>query len=129
MQARYLTKAALKRDNCVSVLQGFFPLKADMFAGRNPGGPVPNFFAVDRDATYAQMLNNPDAIRDDIATLNACFFRMEHMTVEEAHNYLQGKARAAKGFQIFPPFTGPPSKRARLTPASYNETGSSFSLM
>jgi len=126
MQARYLTKAALKRDNSVSVLQGFFPLKADMFAGQNPGGPVPSFFAVERDAVYAQLLNNPDPIRDDIATLNACFIRMEHLTVDEAHRYLQGKARAAKGFQIFPPFTGPPLKRARLMPDSYNETGDLF---
>jgi hypothetical protein len=123
MQARYLTKAALKRDNCVSVLQGFFPLHADMFAGSNPGGPIPLFFAPDRNATLGRILNNPDQLRDDIATLNSIFFRMEHMTVEEAHTYLQGKARAAKGKQLFPPFMGPPSKRARTAQASYAETG------
>ena len=127
MQARYLTKAALRRDNCVCVLQGFFPLKADMVADSNPGGPVPSFFAADRDAAYARILSNPDRIRDDIATLNASFYRMEHMTVEEAHRYLQGRARAAKGFQIFPPSTGPPSKRARTAPANYDETGTGWS--
>jgi hypothetical protein len=123
-QARYLTKAALKRDNCVSVLQGFFPLKADMFEGNNPGGPIPIFFAKDaRDATLAKILTNTDQLKDDISTLNAAFFRMEHLSVEEAQKYLQGKARAAKGVQMFPPFSGPPPKRSRLSHASYAETG------
>jgi hypothetical protein len=129
MQARYLTKAALKRDNCVSVLQGFFPLKADMFEGSNPGGPIPVFFAPDRDATLAKIMSNPEQLHEDISALNASFFRMEHLTVEEAHKYLQGKARAAKGVQSFPPFTGPPAKRSRLAQASYAETGNFLQIV
>ena len=122
-QARYLTKAALRKDNCVSVLQGFFPLKMDRFAGQDPGGPVPVFFAEDRDAALAWILQNPDQLRTDIATLNASFFRMEHLSVEDAHKYLLGKARPAKGVPIFPSFMGPPAKKPRQTLATPRETG------
>jgi hypothetical protein len=122
-QARYLTKAALRKDNCVSVLQGFFPLKMDRFAGQDPGGPVPVFFAEDRDAALAWILQNPDQLRTDIATLNASFFRMEHLSVEDAHKYLQGKARPAKGVPIFPSAMGPPAKKPRQSLATPRETG------
>lgn len=109
IQARYLTKEALKRDNCVSVLLGTFPLNVDMFMGKNPGGPVPIFFAEDRDRAHAQITANPELLRTDIATVNAQFLCMEHVSMEEAHTYLQGRARTAKGKQAFPPAPGPPN--------------------
>jgi hypothetical protein len=113
-QARYLTKAALRKDNCVSVLQGFFPLKMDRFAGQDPGGPVPVFFAEDRDAALAWILQNPDQLRTDIATLNASFFRMEHLSVEDAHKTYRGRPDPRK----VSPSSHPPWVLQRRNPGS-----------
>ena len=84
---------------------------------------MPIFFAEDRDATLAWILQNPDQLRTDIATLNASFFRMEHLSVEDAHKYLLGKARPAKGVSIFPLSMGPPAKKPRQSLATPRETG------
>jgi hypothetical protein len=52
---------------------------------------------------------------------------MEHLSLEDAYNYLQGKARAAKGFPAFPatsaPPAGPPTKRPRLQTTPSTSTG------
>jgi hypothetical protein len=62
----------------------------------------------------------------DIATLNASFYRMEHLSVEDAHKYLLGKARPAKGVSIFPFSMGPPAKKPRQSLATPRETGRFF---
>jgi hypothetical protein len=125
-QARYLTKANLKQDNSVSVLLGSFPLCVDLFQGQNPGGPVPLFFAADRDKASDQISKNPDAVRADIAAVNATLLHMEHLSLAEAHAYLQGRARAAKGVSAYPNLSGPPTKRPRTAATMARETGSFF---
>jgi hypothetical protein len=52
---------------------------------------------------------------------------MEHLSLEDAYNYMQGKARAAKGVPAFPttsaPPAGPPAKRPRLQTTPSTSTG------
>jgi hypothetical protein len=122
-QARYLTKANLKQDNSVSVLLGSFPLCIDLFQGQNPGGPVPLLFAADRDKAADQISKNPESLRADIAAVNSTLLHMEHLSLAEAHAYLQGRARAAKGVSAHPNLSGPPTKRPRTAASTARETG------
>ena len=122
-QARYLSKANLKQDNSVSVLLGSFPLEVELFAGPHPAGPVPLIFTANRDKAVEQLRQNPDPLRADIAAVNATLLQMEHLTLEEANSYLQGRARAAKGTQAYPPRAVPPAKKQRTTQATARDTG------
>jgi hypothetical protein len=54
---------------------------------------------------------------------------MEHLSLEEAHNYMQGRARAAKGYPAFPATSGPPSKRPRLQTTPSTSTGKQILLL
>jgi hypothetical protein len=127
--SKSLTKANLRGDNTVSVLLGSYPVNADLFAGPDPTGPVPLFFAPDRETTAELICRNPDQLRHDISTVNSQILMMEHLSLEEAHNYLQGRARAAKGSPAFPATSGPPAttgpaaKRPRLQTNPSTSTG------
>jgi hypothetical protein len=125
--SKSLTKANLRGDNTISVLLGSYPVNADLFAGPDPTGPVPLFFAPDREKTAQLIYDNPDQLRHDISAVNSQILVMEHLSLEDAYNYLQGKARAAKGFPAFPatsaPPAGPPAKRPRLQTTPSTSTG------
>jgi len=121
--SKLLTKANLRGDNSVSVLLGSFPINADLFNGNDPGGPVPLFFAPNREKTLSIMNANPDLLRRDISLVNSQLLRMEHLSLQDAYDYLQGRARAAKGTPAFPIPQGPPSKKARIQPGTSASTG------
>lgn len=125
-QARYLTKANLKQDNAVSVLLKSFPLAVDLFTGKNLGGPVPLLFADDRDRVNQIIHRHQIPLRDDIAAVNAALLHMEHLSLDEAHAYLQGRARAAKGIPAYPAQSEPPAKRPRTNQDRDRETGKIF---
>jgi hypothetical protein len=114
-QAKVLnSKANLRTDNAVSVLIGHFPINSDLFSGTNPEGIVPIFFAPDPAKTLAALNNNPDVYRYDIGLINNQILHREHLSLTEAHAYLQSRARAAKGVPAFPLAAGPPlAKRPR----------------
>ena len=116
-------KANLRTDNAVSVLLGYFPVNADLFAGNNPGGPVPLFFAPDPARALAAMNANPDAYRYDIGLINSQILHCEHLSLDEAQTYLQARARAAKGTPAFPLSTAPPAKKPRLHASTAAATG------
>lgn len=123
-QPRFLVKANLKNDNAVSVLIGVFPLEAEMLPGPFPCGPAPLLFAEDREAAYHAIQRDSDSLRDDIASLNNQFIRMEHLSLADAVQYLTApRARAAKGSPAFPLPQGPPPKRTRPA-ADAHQTGS-----
>ena len=121
--SKSLTKANLRGDNAVSVLLGSFPVNADLFSGPIPTGPVPLFFAPDRERTSELIIQHPDQLCHDIAAINNQILVMEHLTLQEAHAYLQGRARAAKGTPAFPVTSGPPAKRPRLQTTATTGTG------
>jgi hypothetical protein len=129
VHSKSLTKANLRGDNTISVLLGAYPVNADLFAGPDPTGPVPLFFAPDREKTAELLYRNPDQLRHDIATVNSQILMMEHLSLEDAYNYLQGRARAAKGIPAFPATSGlptnpgPPAKRPRLQTTPSTSTG------
>ncbi len=112
----------------MSVLLGSFPINADLFSGTDPGGPVPLFFAPNREKTLSIMNANPDLLRRDISLVNSQLLRMEHLSLQDAYNYLQGRARAAKGTPAFPIPQGPPAKKARIQPGTSNSTGKTHLL-
>jgi hypothetical protein len=130
--SKSLTKANLRGDNTISVLLGSYPVNADLFAGPDPTGPVPLFFAPDREKTAALIYKNQDQLRHDISTVNSQILIMEHLSLEDAYTYLQGKARAAKGVPAFPatspPPAGPPAKRPRLLQTTPSTSTGKISL-
>ena len=97
-----------------------------MFEGQDPGGPVPLFFTPDRTRARERMHANQEQLRKDISSINATILRMEHMSLEEAYRYLQGKARAARGVMAFPPIMGPPTRKRKQSPATPRETGTAL---
>jgi hypothetical protein len=121
--SKLLTKANLRGDNSVSVLLGSFPINADLFSGTDPGGPVPLFFAPNREKALSTMNANPDLLRRDISLVNSQLLRMEHLSLQDAYDYLQGRARAAKGSPAFPIPQGPPPKKSRIQPGTSASTG------
>jgi hypothetical protein len=124
-QAKLLnSKNNIRGDNAVSVLLGQFPVNADLFAGQNPGGPVPIFFAENPEQALHCMNQNPDALRHDIGLINSQILHMEHLSLSEAHIYVQSRARAAKGTPAFAPTPGPPPKKLRLQAGVSSATGS-----
>jgi hypothetical protein len=131
--SKSLTKANLRGDNTISVLLGSYPVNADLFAGPDPTGPVPLFFAPDREKTAQLIYNNPDQLRHDISAVNSQILVMEHLSLDDAYAYLQGKARAAKGFPAFPvtsgPPAGPPAKRPRLQTTPSTSTGKNLKFI
>jgi hypothetical protein len=131
--SKSLTKANLRGDNTISVLLGSYPVNADLFAGPDPTGPVPLFFAPDREKTTQLIYNNPDQLRHDISAVNSQILVMEHLSLDDAYAYLQGKARAAKGFPAFPvtsgPPAGPPAKRPRLQTTPSTSTGKNLKFI
>ena len=123
-QAKNLNaKANIRGDNAVSVLLGHFPLNADLFAGPNPAGPVPLFFAPHPERTLQLLNENPEDLRHDISLINSQLLHMEHLSVAEAHAYLQSRARAAKGSTAFPHIPGPPTKKQRTAAGPFAPTG------
>jgi hypothetical protein len=129
VHSKSLTKANLRGDNTISVLLGSYPVNADLFTGPDPTGPVPLFFAPDRERTAELICQNPDQLRHDISSVNSQILIMEHLSLEEAHNYMQGRARAAKGYPAFPATSGPPSKRPRLQTTPSTSTGKQILLL
>ena len=125
-QARYLQKTHLKGDNVVSVLMGEFPLHVAMFEGQAIAGPVPLLFSPYPAAALGYMSRNPETIREDIMRINSRFLRMEHLTLEEASQYLKKRLRAAKGVAAYQHPGAPPAKRIRTTALDGSETGTYF---
>ena len=124
-QAKLLnSKNNIREDHAVSVLLGQFPVNADLFAGQNPGGPVPIFFAEIPEQALHCMNQNADALRHDIGLINSQILHMEHLSLSEAHIYVQSRARAAKGTPAFAPTPGPPPKKLRLQAGVSSATGS-----
>jgi hypothetical protein len=70
------------------------------------------------------MNQNPDALRHDIGLINSQILHMEHLSLSEAHIYVQSRARAAKGTPAFAPTPGPPPKKLRLQAGVSSATGS-----
>jgi hypothetical protein len=125
-QAGNLTKPSFKADNSISVLLAMIVIRAEMFDGRNISGPVPVFFANDRESALDGLITNPEQTLADISLLNSRFLRMEHINQEEVIAYLKkGKHRPAKGKVVFSsPNTAPlPAKRARRSEIPISETG------
>jgi hypothetical protein len=115
--SKLLTKANLRGDNSVSVLLGSFPINAELFSGTDPGGPVPLFFAPSREKTLSIMNANPDLLRRDISLVNSQLLRMEHLSLQDAYDYLQGRARATKGSHAFPSPRDPLPRSPGSSPA------------
>ncbi len=102
--AANLQKKYFSSDNSVSVLLGSYPLAADTFSDPPPAGLVPQFFSPFPNLALRHLQRNPNQTNDMIADVNSRFLHMEHMSPEEAANYLKAKrGRTAKGVPAFPP--------------------------
>jgi len=121
--AANLQKKYFSSDNSVSVLLGAYPLAADTFSNPPPAGLVPQFFSPYPSLALRHLQRNPELTNDIITTVISRFIHMEHMTPEEAANYLKAKrGRTAKGVPAFPP-PAASRKRARPQPAELSESG------
>ncbi len=127
--AANLQKKYFSSDNSVSVLLGSYPLAADTFAHPPPAGLVPQFFSPYPNLALRHLQLNPDATNDIISNVNSRFLHMEHLSPEEAANYLKAKrGRTAKGVAAFPPPTVS-RKRARPQPADISESGIDHTIL
>jgi hypothetical protein len=121
--AANLQKKYFSSDNSVSVLLGSYPLAADTFTHPPPAGLVPQFFSPYRHLALHHLQHNPDDANDIISSVNSRFLHMEHLSPEEAANYLKAKrGRTAKGVVAFPPPTVS-RKRTRPQAADISESG------
>jgi hypothetical protein len=119
--AANLQKKYFSSDNSVSVLLGSYPLAADTFPDQS--GLIPHFFSTHRHLALRHLQEDHDGTCTMIANINSRFLHMEHMSHEEAANYLKAKrGRTAKGVSAFPP---PPASRKRARPqaADLSESG------
>jgi hypothetical protein len=127
--AANLQKKYFSSDNSVSVLLGSYPLAADTFAHPPPAGLVPQFFSPYPNLALRHLQLNPDETNDMISNVNSRFLHMEHLSPEEAANYLKAKrGRTAKGVVVFPPPTAS-RKRARPQPAEVSESGIDHTIL
>jgi hypothetical protein len=78
--AKFLTCEPLfKADNTATVLLASQPLNADLFDGVSVSGPVPLFFAADKDCALAALSTNIASTHEDIRRINLSFHTMEHV--------------------------------------------------
>jgi hypothetical protein len=119
--ASNLQKKYFSSDNSVSVLLGSYPLAADMFPDN--AGLVPHFFSPNRDLAIRHLQEDTEGTCNMIANINSRFLHMEHLSPEEAANYLKAKrGRTAKGVVAFPP-PAASRKRSRPQAADLSESG------
>jgi hypothetical protein len=110
--ASNLQKKYFSSDNSVSVLLGSYPLTADMFPDHS--GVIPHFFAPHPHLALRHLQQDTEGTCNMIANINSRFLHMEHLSPEEAANYLKAKrGRTAKGVPAFPP---PSTSRKRTRP-------------
>ena len=119
--ASNLQKKYFSSDNSVSVLLGSYPLNADTFPDHS--GLVPHFFSQDPELALRHLQQDRDGTCHMIANINSRFLHMEHLSPEEAANYLKAKrGRTAKGVTAFPPPTTS-RKRPRPQAPDLSESG------
>jgi hypothetical protein len=122
---KLLNKQNLKQDNAVSVLLLDILAKMYMFQDPLVAGPVPHLFAEDTNECYNELQGDVSGLLDDIRTINKKFLVMEHMTLQEAVQYMAGRHRAARGtaaFTVSAP-VGPAAKRQRHMSAASSDSG------
>jgi len=123
--ARMLNKQNLRQDNAVSVLLKSFRIRSTMFSSDDVRGPVPLLFAPDREAAAAALQTDARGVLADIRLLNERILCTEHLSLQEAVAYMQGRHRVAKGYPVFP-CTAPPAappKRPRIQAPEDSSTG------
>jgi hypothetical protein len=119
--ASNLQKKYFSSDNSVSVLLGSYPLAADTFPDQS--GLIPHFFSHNPHLALRHLQQDTEGTCQMIANVNSRFLHMEHLSPEEAANYLKAKrGRTAKGVSAFPPPTAS-RKRPRPQAADLSESG------
>jgi len=119
--AANLQKKYFSSDNSVSVLLGSYPLDADTLPDQS--GLIPHFFSQHPHLALRHLQQDKEGTCHMIANINAQFLHMEHMSPEEAANYLKAKrGRTAKGVTAFPPPTAS-RKRPRPQAPDLSESG------
>jgi hypothetical protein len=119
--ASNLQKKYFSSDNSVSVLLGSYPLAADAFPDHS--GMIPHFFSQNPHLALQHLQQDTEGTCQMIANVNSRFLHMEHLSPEEAANYLKAKrGRTAKGVPAFPPPTAS-RKRPRPQAADLSESG------
>jgi hypothetical protein len=101
-RANIINKSNVKSDSCSVMLLYTEKLNAEMFDGKDVGGPVPLWFSSAPDAASSSLDNHPAAARADIAHTNSHFMVTDNISMEDALNYVKSKKRAQKGTQAFP---------------------------
>jgi hypothetical protein len=113
-----------------SFLSAVLPAPApSTFAAPSTPPPVPQFFSPYPNLALRHLQLNPDATNDIISNVNSRFLHMEHLSPEEAANYLKAKrGRTAKGVVAFPP-PAVSRKRARPQSADISESGIDHTIL
>jgi hypothetical protein len=84
---------------------------------------IPHFFSQNPHLALQHLQQDTEGTCQMIANVNSRFLHMEHLSPEEAANYLKAKrGRTAKGVPVFPPPTAS-RKRPRPQAAELSESG------
>ncbi len=89
----------LSSDTVVTTLLAEWPLTGDFFDGDCLNGPVPRLFALDPDAARAAISSDPSKAFKDLQRIHARIPISEHVTPEEAWEYVGNPRYLHKQYQ------------------------------
>ena len=128
-KACYINNHSLMEDNSASVLLGAYSLVANVIDNSYVQGPVPFFFARDKDAALAAIIQKTEATFNNIRRINMNILHMEHITLQISATFLKGlhwPGRGKLAYRYRPEVdqdTEPAPKKARPTNPELGASG------